>query len=123
MKKGTNKNQYIRICTAEYVLVILLMYPKQLVSKFSNDVSDYLKNSIQDSNAEVRRKSRMVFMRYYSLFPRMAHELLLRQINVTYQKSIYDDYKNYGIDPERTMLFNPNVDDRDDESVMIDSSF
>ena len=102
----------------------MLMYPKPLVSKFSNEISDYLKNAIQDSNNDVRKKSRMVFMKYYSLFPRMAHELLLHQINVTYQKSIYDDYKNYGIDPERTMLFNPNIDDRDDEqSVIMDSSF
>lgn len=56
----------------------------------------------------------MVFMKYYSIFPKMAHELLLNSVNLTYQKSIYDDYKTFGIDPEATMLFNPNVDDRDE---------
>jgi hypothetical protein len=62
-------------------------------------------------------------MKFYSTFPKMAHELLLNSVNLTYQKSIYDDYKTYGIDPERTMLFNPNVDDRDEESVHLDQSY
>ncbi len=100
------------------------MYPKTVLDKFATDISEYLKNSIQDSNNEVRRKSRMVFMKYYSVFPRMAHELLLNQVNLTYQKSIYDDYKNFGIDPERTMLFNPNVNELDEEApVEIDYSY
>jgi hypothetical protein len=60
-------------------------------------------------------------MKYYSVYPRMAHELLLNEVNVTYQKSIYDDYQNYGIDPERTMLFNANIDDQDE--LELDANF
>ena len=46
LKQGSNKNQYIRINCTEYVLLILLMYPKAMVDKFSQEIYEYLKLAI-----------------------------------------------------------------------------
>ena len=46
LKQGSNKNQYIRTNCAEYILIILLMYPKNMVDKYSVEIYDYLKVAI-----------------------------------------------------------------------------
>jgi hypothetical protein len=77
-----------------------------MVDKYSVEIFDYLKVAIQDSNAEVRRRARMVFIKYASVYRKLAHKLILVSVPMSYQKAIYDDFISFGIDPEKTMLFN-----------------
>ena len=48
----------------------------------------------------------MVFIKYSSVYRKLAHKLILCSVSLTYQKSIFEDYIAFGIDPDKTMLFN-----------------
>ena len=48
----------------------------------------------------------MVFIKYSSVYRKLAHKLILVSVPMTYQKAIFDDFISFGIDPEKTMLFN-----------------
>lgn len=59
----------------------------------------------------MRRKARLVFIKFNSLYPQLSHSLLLYHVSLTYQKAIYDDFLSYEINPDKTMLFNNAQED------------
>lgn len=77
-----------------------------MMDKCSTDIYDYLKTAIQDSNAEVRRRARMVFIKYSAIYRKLAIKLIMVSVPLSYQKVIYDDFISFGIDPDKTLLFN-----------------
>ena len=48
----------------------------------------------------------MVFIKFSSVYRKLAHKLIFVSVPISYQKAIYDDFISFGIDPEKTMLFN-----------------
>jgi len=66
------------------MLLVMLMYPKVMVDKYSVEIYEYLKVAIQDPNGEVRRRARMVYIKYSSLYRKLAHKLILCSVSLTY---------------------------------------
>jgi hypothetical protein len=69
------------------------------LDKFQNDFSEYLKHSLGDTNADVRKKSKYVFIKFNSLYPQLGEEII-HSVDYTYQKAIYDEFTLIGLDPE-----------------------
>ena len=60
---------------------------------------EYLKGALMDTSVDVRRKAKIAFIKYNSLYASQGL-LLIQTIDYTYQKGIYDEYLAIGIDPE-----------------------
>ena len=67
-KQTSDQRKQIRVNCAEYLLFILLRYPAashgNFMDRYRKDFQVYLTKAMQDSNSEVRRRARMVFMRF-----------------------------------------------------------
>ena len=44
------------------------MYPRVLLDKFANEVMEYLKGALMDTSVDVRRKAKIAFIKYNSLY-------------------------------------------------------
>lgn len=73
LKQSKDKHFYIRINIAEYITIILQMYPKVLLDKYSNEIMEYLKGALMDTNVDVRRKAKIAFIKYNSLYSLLGH--------------------------------------------------
>lgn len=101
------------------------------MDRYRKDFQVYLIKSMQDSNSEVRRRARMVFMRFLQLEPQLGHELIFRDVDCSYQRALYDDYVKHGIDPGITKLFRSDdedeqddeYDDEDESDLVTDENF
>ena len=58
-----------------------------------------MKHSLGDTNADVRKKSKYVFIKFNSLYPQLGEEII-HSVDYTYQKAIYDEFTLIGLDPE-----------------------
>lgn len=118
-KQTGDQRKQIRVNCAEYLLFILLRYPAashgNFMDRYRKDFQAYLIKALQDSNSEVRRRARMVFMRFLQLEPQLGHELIFRDVDCSYQRALYDDYVKHGIDPGITKLFRSDDEDENDE--------
>jgi hypothetical protein len=52
----------------EYITIILQMYPKVLLDKYQNEFMEYLKGALMDASIDVRKKAKIAFIKYNSLY-------------------------------------------------------
>ncbi len=81
------------------------MYPKNILDKYLPDIQHYLKKALRDSNVEVRKRARMVFIKYQSLYPQLSYDQILAHLDASYHKFIFDEYIQWGLNPDSTNLF------------------
>lgn len=58
------------------MLIMLKMQLKSDLEKHLTEIQAYFKVSIQDSNAEVRKKARITFLRYCRVWPDKSRNVL-----------------------------------------------
>ena len=73
-----------------------------------------MKGSLGDTNADVRKKSKYVFIKFNSLYPQLAEEII-HSVDYTYQKAIYDEFTLIGLDPE--LMFDASLAESTDLNI------
>jgi hypothetical protein len=59
-----SKNPTIRIHNAEYIYMILNIFPEDSFQNYLGLIDDLLSNLIQDAKSEARQIARMAYFRY-----------------------------------------------------------
>mmetsp|Transcript_27729 Transcript_27729/g.42027 ORF Transcript_27729/g.42027 Transcript_27729/m.42027 type:complete len:160 (+) Transcript_27729:250-729(+) len=65
IRQANDRHQYTRMNCAEYLLLILIVFPIPVLDKYVTDIYEYLKVAIPDQNPEVRKRARAVFIKYH----------------------------------------------------------
>ena len=112
-------------------MIVLQLYIKANLDKYQQDLQDFLIKYIQDSNNEVRKRARMIFVKYAKIWPQDAHNVLY-SVECSYQRVIIDECNQLGIDIENyveasqdTMLNNSliqNLTNLEDKNGNLDRS-
>ena len=115
LKQALDKHIYTRINCAEYILLILMntlnAEPRPVgqgaspsvespgtLDKYAADLMKYIQAIIRDSNAEVRKRGRMILIVFENVQSEMVQHMIKR-LDQSNRKSIHDEYVNFGLDP------------------------
>ena len=72
-----SKNPTIRIHNAEYLYLILTIFPEESLSNYLGTIDDLLTNLIQDAKSEARQLARMAYFRYKQFQPDRASSIFM----------------------------------------------
>ncbi len=70
-----SKNPQIRVKNAEYLYLILSIYPEEALTNYIPQVEDLLVSLISDAKSEARQLARMAFFKYKEITPGRANQL------------------------------------------------
>jgi len=118
MSQKLNKHPYIRINCTEYILLLLLHYlhpdfnsaskrppiQSDLFEKYQVDITDYLKQIINDPNPYVRKRARYLIVVFANMHPEGANQLI-SDLEARDQKALYDQYLAMDLDPFEVETF------------------
>lgn len=70
-----SKNPTIRIHNAEYIYLILTIFPEDSFANYIPLIEELITMLIQDAKAEARQLARMAFFRYKQILPDRANHI------------------------------------------------
>ena len=93
-KQRELKSNFVRVICSQCILHIVESYPKNLILKSNQTISNTIKFLLTDSNGEVRSVIRKAFIIYKKRFPKEA-EIIYNLLNRNVKRQINEDEKLY----------------------------
>lgn len=90
-------------------MILLQLHPKSVLDKYFVDFQDYLIKTIQDSNVQVRKRARIIFLRFAKIWPNEAHTVMTA-VEQSYQKAIIEEASQIDLDIESYIMMNKDID-------------
>eukprot|EP00347_Sterkiella_histriomuscorum_P017130 403350553 len=86
-----SKNPTVRIHNAEYLYLILSMFPVESYGNYLSLIEDMLISLIQDAKSEARQLARMAFFRYKQICNSDRTDYIFNSVDAQNQKAILDE--------------------------------
>ena len=89
-----DKNQYTRVNCSEYLLIIAVEYPEAIIEKNLPEVLQAMLRSIKDSNPDVRKKSRLLYLVLKHSFSKAVEQSIVG-LEAGYLRALQEEAANF----------------------------